>query len=175
VKSEIVRSLEYCLERYPDDGPRIESIARIISKEAARGLLRSANKRFHVTCSAIVLSEQNHHILTVYNDAYKCWLQPGGHLEERETLLEAAIRELREETGLLSRRIHPSRDGLPIDVDLHRVACGGVEATHLDFRFQFEAVPTTAPALPVEWVAVFDVLGGRKLKSLARAVDRLQI
>ncbi|MDX1745166.1 MAG: NUDIX domain-containing protein, partial [Halobacteriales archaeon] len=37
------------------------------------------------------------------------WLQPGGHIEARETPVEAAIREVREETGVVMA-IHDSHE-----------------------------------------------------------------
>jgi len=35
------------------------------------------------------------------------WLPPGGHIEKNENPIEAALREIFEETGILSELIHP--------------------------------------------------------------------
>ncbi len=42
------------------------------------------------------------------------WSLPGGHLEQGETILEAASRELEEETGLAARRMRIAAIGDPI-------------------------------------------------------------
>lgn len=44
-------------------------------------------------------------ILLVKNPKWKDWLIPGGHVEPGETIMEAAIREVKEETGLSVRPI----------------------------------------------------------------------
>lgn len=55
----------------------------------------------HVTVDAVV--EQSGHILLVRRRAEPgkgLWALPGGHLEMEETMLDGAIRELKEETGI---------------------------------------------------------------------------
>lgn len=55
----------------------------------------------HVTVDAVV--EQSGHILLVRRRSEPgkgLWALPGGHLEMEETMLDGAIRELREETGI---------------------------------------------------------------------------
>ena len=58
-----------------------------------------------VTVDCLVYREENGHrevlLIQRKNDPYKGkWALPGGFIEMDETLLEAAVRELREETGL---------------------------------------------------------------------------
>jgi ADP-ribose pyrophosphatase YjhB (NUDIX family) len=53
----------------------------------------------HVTVATVI--EQNGRFLMVYesSDGQNVYNQPAGHWEEHETLLDAALRETREETG----------------------------------------------------------------------------
>ncbi|MEI8624704.1 NUDIX domain-containing protein [Pseudoalteromonas sp. B137] len=56
----------------------------------------------HVTVAAIV-KKQNEFLLVKERDKFTkqiCYNQPAGHLEQNETLAQAASRELLEETGL---------------------------------------------------------------------------
>ena len=54
----------------------------------------------HWTASAIVLHPSGHSVLLIDHVKSGLLLYPGGHLAAAETLDEAAIREVREETGL---------------------------------------------------------------------------
>ena len=55
----------------------------------------------HVTVATVV--EKDHRFLTVHEQAddLEVYNQPAGHLEPGESLVEAAVRETREETGWL--------------------------------------------------------------------------
>lgn len=89
------------------------------------------------------------------------WGFPGGHVEPGETALDAAVRELAEETGVTGR---PRAYLDNIDV-IERGADGA-----LRFHFLLAAVlcdhvagePVAADdALDARWVAVGDILAGR--------------
>lgn len=55
----------------------------------------------HYTAGAFILTDtQPTKVLLVNHRKLGKWLQPGGHQEEGENPLEAAIREVQEETGL---------------------------------------------------------------------------
>jgi 8-oxo-dGTP pyrophosphatase MutT (NUDIX family) len=50
-------------------------------------------------CSSVYIID-NQKVLLIYHPKLQKWLPPGGHVEANETPDEAAIREVREETGL---------------------------------------------------------------------------
>lgn len=55
----------------------------------------------HFTASVwIVTKEHPKKILLIHHKKYDKWLQPGGHIEKNENPVEAAVREIREETGV---------------------------------------------------------------------------
>jgi phosphatase NudJ len=95
----------------------------------------------HVTVAAIV-KKQNTFLLVKERDKFtnqSCYNQPAGHLEQNETLAQAASRELKEETGLI---LEPS--ALLGVYNLH--AANGVH--YLRFCFIFAAnenIPTPTP------------------------------
>ncbi|MEK4198620.1 NUDIX hydrolase [Cytobacillus sp. FSL K6-0265] len=49
---------------------------------------------------SMIVDENEENILMVKNSKHNNWSPPGGGIEKGETLLEAAIREAKEETGL---------------------------------------------------------------------------
>lgn len=52
---------------------------------------------------ALIYNKDSNEVLMVYNKDSNGWSMPGGAVEENETLEEATIREVQEETGLLVR------------------------------------------------------------------------
>jgi 8-oxo-dGTP pyrophosphatase MutT (NUDIX family) len=55
----------------------------------------------HYTASAIILTDtEPRKVLLIHHRKFDKWMQPGGHQEANENPIEAAIREVREETGL---------------------------------------------------------------------------
>lgn len=62
-------------------------------------LLRE-NKIAHLTSSALIFNPEQDKLLMIYHNIYKSWSWTGGHADGEPDLLEVAIREAKEETGL---------------------------------------------------------------------------
>lgn len=93
----------------------------------------------HVTASAFVVDTDTKTALLIYHNGLGQWLQPGGHIDPGETPVQAALRELREETGVIGCL----RTTAILDVDVHRIGQnpkkGEPEHYHLDVRFLMTA------------------------------------
>lgn len=85
----------------------------------------------HATASALVFDPTLTRTLLVFHAKGQFWVQPGGHLEAGDTsIADAALRELREETGVVVTGL-PER--LVYDLDHHALSSAfGRCASHLD-------------------------------------------
>ena len=56
------------------------------------------NLPLHLTVGVVII--RNNKVLMVHHKKHDTWLFPGGHIEKNETPDDAAVREVKEETGL---------------------------------------------------------------------------
>ncbi|GAB4102864.1 NUDIX domain-containing protein [Micromonospora taraxaci] len=86
----------------------------------------------HFTAAAIVVDDDRR-VLLVHHNKIGVWIYPGGHLAEQEDPVEAAVREVREETGIRVRVVdrqpfvHPAARTIPspfaiLEIDMKTAA-----------------------------------------------------
>ncbi len=126
----------------------------------------------HITAS--VLIPQGSALLTIWHPYLEAWIQPGGHVDPGEGVLDAALREAREETGFACELMQG--DDVPFDIDCLRVPAnpkkGEPEHWHIDFRYLMRPVERVCePELPTACIP-FRHLGDMS-PSLARLAVKL--
>jgi 8-oxo-dGTP pyrophosphatase MutT (NUDIX family) len=92
----------------------------------------------HLTGSAFIVNADRSRTLLVHHAKLKRWLQPGGHADGQEDLLEVSLREATEETGV--RHFHVLSLHF-FDIDIHRIPARPdfPQHFHYDVRFLLEA------------------------------------
>ena len=92
----------------------------------------------HITGSAWVVNESRSKILLLHHKKLNRWLQPGGHADGDANVLQVAMRELEEETGIRNAKLLTLRI---FDLDIHPIPSRKdfPEHFHYDVRFWFEA------------------------------------
>lgn len=96
-----------------------------------------ANVSGHITASAVVFSHDDTEVLLTLHPRVGRWIQLGGHCEESdETVVDAALREATEESGIDGLQIEPGLFGALA----HPITCSlGVPTRHLDLLFRIRA------------------------------------
>ncbi|MER8071980.1 NUDIX domain-containing protein [Streptomyces sp. NPDC094034] len=107
------------LAEHPDENDSLSALIRTLD-QAGDTIASRKEFRGHVTAGAVLLRPDGR-VLTIEHRVLREWLLPGGHVEECDTtLVDAALRELEEETGIAPDRVEPD-SGLPLHIDVHTI------------------------------------------------------
>jgi 8-oxo-dGTP diphosphatase len=97
--------------------------------------------------SVAVYARRGARVLVIFHRRLKTWLPLGGELEAGETPLEAAVRELREESGLEGRFriLRGACDGVPPGYLGYEEHQAGSKGLHMNFVFVAEVAGDVVP------------------------------
>ena len=119
------------------------------------------NEVGHITGSAWILNKTKDKVLLTHHRKLNKWLQLGGHSDGNANVLETALREAWEESGIDS--IIPLSEEI-FDIDIHQIKAKGDRPTHLhyDVRFLLQSLETDEFAISEEshdlkWVSIDEV------------------
>lgn len=115
----------------------------------------------HVTASAWIIDGARRSVLLTHHRKLGRWLQLGGHVDGNPDVAAAALREAREESGLVA--LTAVSEGI-FDCDVHKIPAYGSEAAHdhYDLRFLLEAdsslpLVVSEESKDLAWVGLGDV------------------
>jgi len=126
----------------------------------------------HITASGLVI--KNDKVLLIRHPFIGKYFQPGGHIDENETPLEAAIREVYEETGW---KCSPHRAHQQIlDVDIHLIPENKEKLEsahwHIDLCYQLNPIEHSRASenLSPEWIEISRVESPRVRRAFKKAM-----
>lgn len=131
-------NINQIIQAYLDFYPQERKNIHILLDQASTSSNLLDRKRVagHITASAIVIEDSK--LLMIFHPFFKKWLQPGGHVEQGETPLDAAKRELVEETGFQAN-LHSWHKNhiIPFDIDIHFIPTNEKKEEESHFHYDF--------------------------------------
>ena len=131
---------------------------------------KRSNELGHITASGLVI--HNDKVLLIFHPFIKSWFQPGGHIDDGESPIDAAIREVYEETGFVC--VPDSLDLEPIDIDIHEIPANPKkgENTHLHidllYCLRISHEEKSTEDLTCAWISFDQVESDRIKRALAK-------
>lgn len=86
----------------------------LYSMDYFNDILTRHNPIVHLTSSAFIVNNKFDRALMVYHNIYNSWSWTGGHVDGETDFLKVAIKEAKEETGILVKPITP----IPLSIDV---------------------------------------------------------
>lgn len=131
----------------------------------------------HITGSAWIVNKDHSKTLLVHHAKLNRWLQPGGHADGDENILNVAVREAEEETGVIGFTVLLS--GI-YDIDIHVIPARKEipEHLHYDVRFLLEAndqlpLLISEESHDVKWIDLKELASFNNEPSVLRLRDKL--
>ena len=107
---DILNFKPFCVQEEKD-----KNIIVDLLKQYKDELLYRESKLFHITTSGFTMNETMDKTLMVYHNIYDSWAWIGGHADGEADLLSVAMREVQEETGVVT--VNPlSLEPISIDI-----------------------------------------------------------
>lgn len=155
------------LDHFPDEHDRMADFL-IQYGDDSKEILKRSNMKGHITTSMVVISNDLRSMLLIKHKGYGIWLQPGGHYEGDGTLVESALRELQEETGVSDVEVVLP---FPVDIDTHDIPARPAknEGEHRHYDFCYLAIADRNCKLTaqedevdgVQWVPIDDLMNDK--------------
>jgi len=142
--------------RHPEDADRVTRFRQFV--EAHADCFERSCRTGHVTGSAWILSPERGRVLLTHHRKLGRWLQLGGHADGDPDPYRVALREAREESGLVDLTpFEHAEPPLPLDVDVHRIPARAAEPAHFHFDVRYlllagaEALRPTDESVALAW------------------------
>jgi 8-oxo-dGTP pyrophosphatase MutT (NUDIX family) len=134
-RNHLLEQLELYASAWPEEAATVERYATFV--KAHTDCFERSLAVGHVTGSAWVVNAKGTHVLLTHHKKLDRWLQLGGHVDGNPDVLESALREVEEESGITE--VELQGPGV-FDIDIHLIPERGNEAAHYhyDIRYAFK-------------------------------------
>lgn len=133
---DYLQSFEKYIPKCEQEKTDRKSILEFIERN--NDCLERTNLVAHITSSAIVVNKDMNKVLFAHHNIYNSWAWVGGHNDSNPDLLHVAIKEAREETGIVN--IQPYNDkilGIDVIYVRNHIKNGTYVSDHLHLNAMF--------------------------------------
>lgn len=130
----------------------------------------------HITGSTWIVNKKRDQTLLVHHAKLNKWVQPGGHADGDEKILQVALREAEEETGLKNLKTTETI----FDIDIHTIPARKdfPEHQHYDIRYLLEAdinepIVVSEESHAVKWISISKLEKFTQEKSVLRMKEKM--
>jgi 8-oxo-dGTP pyrophosphatase MutT (NUDIX family) len=143
-RKTLLALLERYREKNPDESAVVDRFVDFVS--ANPGCFKRSLQEGHITGSAWVVDKSGTRVLLTHHRQMNKWVQLGGHTDGHHDVLETALREAEEESGI--HGIRPL-SGEIFDIAVHTVPERGDEPEHFHYDVRFAVTVTDSEAYTV--------------------------
>lgn len=186
MKDNIPNILEKYLLLFPEEKKRQEKLVNFLKDHTEKEFTDWNNFDGHIVGSGFVYSKEDDKFLVLYHKDFKMYIYPGGHVDNTDTsVLDAAIRETKEETGLNNFDLFKftENENIPIDIDTHEIGYNErlnlPKHFHFDFRYLFTVNKISdvhldpEESLSYKWVDINEIRKIRGCELALRKIEKL--
>lgn len=134
-RETLVASLHHYHTPFTEEEPLVKQFLELLEHPDA---FQRYHLPGHITGSSWIVDPSREFVLLVHHGTLNRWLQPGGHADGEEDVLNVALREAREETGVTRFQVLQNTF---FDLDIHPIPANPKfpEHLHYDIRFLIQA------------------------------------
>lgn len=182
MQKEIIKIIEKYLETFPEDKKNLEIL--LSQTQEKKDIFNRKNFVGHIVANALIINDKKE-VLTIFHNKLKMYIQPGGHVDNTDhSVLDATLREVREETGLDSLVLDPwhIENEIPIFIESHLIPENlkkdEKEHYHHDFMYVFRTENDDIKLQLEEvsdfkWIKISEVLGKSPNSFISKSLTRL--
>ena len=186
MKTSLLSIINEYLLLFPDEKQRQQRLIEFLSNHTTKDFTDWNNFDGHIVASGFVYSLEDEKFLVLYHNDLKMYLYPGGHVDDNDnSILSAAEREVKEETGLVDFKLLELTKNkmVPIDIDTHRIGYNErlnlPEHFHFDFRYLFAIDKISDIHIDTEemsdykWIDINELRNDLNYGKVAKKIERL--
>ena len=172
----LINLLRVYQDTYPQESPVIDRYIDFL--EGHSDCFERSQLAGHVTGSAWLVNATGTHVLLTHHRKLNRWLQLGGHADGHTDVLDVALREACEESGIKEIQVLDSK---LFDIDIHEIPARKNEPTHFHYDARFALQVSGSDSFTVsdeshalKWIKISELAQHTDDVSMLRMAEKWQ-